>query len=301
MPTIIGEKQLKEYIQEGKIIQDGDVSSAEGIKYDFHLGNRFLKAGFNSEKTYEELNARDQAIVEPGEVVFVMTAERLEIPNNVNVQLNFKRKVGHEGISLLGGTSIDPGYRGYLVFGIHNVAGGNFKLKPGRKIVGATFYHLSEEEAIDDSSSKPDPIENFPDDLVDLIENYKPVNPQVINSRLNDLQMRLDKDRDALLQKLDVVDNRIDSLGTDVNIKLGNLEKNFGEQLSNSNTLLSDKIQTLDNRITNISEDMNSIKTSILTAKVWVKVLTWIAGIIGATLAGIATGFFENIINFFTK
>lgn len=58
-----------------------------------------------------------------------------------------------------------------------------------------------------------------------LIENYKPVNPQVINSRLNDLQMRLDKDRDALLQKLDVVDNRIDSLGTDVNIKLGNLEK----------------------------------------------------------------------------
>lgn len=71
--------------------------------------------------------------------------------------------------------------------------------------------------------------------------------------------------------------------------------------MSNSNTLLSDKMQTLDNRITNISEDMNSIKTSILTAKVWVKVLTWIAGIIGAILAGIATGFFQNIINIFAK
>lgn len=301
MPTIIGEKQLKEYIHEGKIIQNGNMDSAEGIKYDFHLGNRFLKAGFNFEKSYDELVARDQAIVEPGEVVFVMTAERVEIPNNMNVQLNFKRKIGHEGISLLGGTSIDPGYCGYLVFGIHNVAGKNFKLKPGRKIVGATFYHLSDEEAIDDSSSKPNPIEDFPDDLVELIENYKPVNPQVINTRLNDLQMRLDKDRDALLQKLDVVDSRIDSLGVDVNIKLENLEKNFEQQLHNSNDLLSNKIQNIDDSLTSVSEDMNSIKTSIITAKVWVKVLTWIAGIIGAIVAGIATGVFGNIINFFSK
>lgn len=301
MPTIIGEKQLKEYIREGKIIQNGDMNSAEGIKYDFHLGSRFLKAGFNSEKSYDELVARDQAIVEPGEVVFVMTAERVEIPNNMNVQLNFKRKIGHEGVSLLGGTSIDPGYRGYLVFGIHNVAGKTFKLKPGRKIVGATFYHLSDEEAIDDSDSKPNPIEDFPEDLVNLIENYKPVNPQVINTRLNDLQMRLDKDKDALLQKLEVVDSRIDSLGVDVNIKLENLEKNFEQQLHNSNDLLSNKIQNIDDSLTSVSEDMNSIKASIITAKAWVKVLAWIAGIIGAIIAGIATGFFEKIINLFAK
>lgn len=61
-------------IHKGEIIQNGDVNYAEGIKYDFTLGNKFLKAYFGKVMDYEKdlQTAEDKrkAVVEPGEVVF---------------------------------------------------------------------------------------------------------------------------------------------------------------------------------------------------------------------------------------
>ncbi|MCL2221393.1 MAG: hypothetical protein FWC20_04715 [Oscillospiraceae bacterium] len=52
MAKIIGENELKKFVAENEIIQNGDTKCAEGIKYDFRLGYKFLKAGFNHSTTY---------------------------------------------------------------------------------------------------------------------------------------------------------------------------------------------------------------------------------------------------------
>jgi dCTP deaminase len=299
MAIIIREEELKRFVQEGRIIQNGDISGAEGIKYDFHLGNRFLKAGFNTPKTFEELDAKDVAIVEPGEVVFVMTAERLEIPFDMSVQLHLKRKLSHEGINLLGGTCVDPGYSGYLIFGIHNVAGSTFKLKPGRKLVGATFYRLSKEEVVDEPSQIPESIKDFPDELVDLIETYRPVNPQVINSRLNDLQTRLDQDRDGLIKKIEAVNANVDLLAEKVDVRFKGIEQRIETQIQGVNERIIDRISDLDSKITPMNDDISSIKHSFTRVKMWGKVMAWILGIVAAVIAGLATGFFQKILQSF--
>lgn len=299
MAIIIREEELKRFVQEGRIIQNGDISGAEGIKYDFHLGNRFLKAGFNTPKTFEELDAKDAAIVEPGEVVFVMTAERLEIPFDMSVQLHLKRKLSHEGINLLGGTCVDPGYSGYLIFGIHNVAGSTFKLKPGRKLVGATFYRLSKEEVVDDPSQIPESIKDFPDELVELIETYRPVNPQVINSRLNDLQTRLDQDRDGLIKKIEAVNANVDLLAEKVDVRFKGIEQRIDTQIQGVNERIIDRISDLDSKITPMNDDISSIKHSFTRVKMWGKVMAWILGIVAAVIAGLATGFFQKILQSF--
>lgn len=302
MASIIGEDELKQFIQQGKIIQGGDTSGAEGIKYDFHLGALFLKAGFNTPKTYEELNERDAAIVEPGEVVFVMTAERLEVPLDINIQLSFKRKLSHEGINLLGGTNVDPGYKGYLVFGIHNVAGSTFKLRPGRKLVGSTFYRLSGDEVVANPSQIPDPIETFPDDLINLIENYKPINPQVINSRLNELQSLLDRDRDTLLQKMESLDNKVELLDEKVDTRFQGMETTFDAKISALNEVVIEKISGLDTKVSNISSEVTSMNKSVTTIKVVGKIAAWILGIAAAIIAGVATGAIQSVFNaLFTK
>lgn len=297
LATIIGEKELKQFVQDGEIIQNGDISGAEGIKYDFHLGTLFLKAGFNTPKTYEELNAKDAAIVEPGEVVFVMTAERLQIPFDMSIQLHIKRKLSHEGINLLGGTCVDPGYNGYLIFGIHNVAGSNFKLKPGRKLVGATFSRLSDGEVVENPSQIPQAIETFPDELVDLIEKYRPVNPQVINSRLNDLQSRLDKDRDDLLKKMESVDQKVDQLDQKVDSRFEGIEKKFDVQINSIDDKIVNKISDLDTKVSSMNTEISSINKSVITIKIWGKVLAWIIGIATAIVTGLATGVLQSLFN----
>ncbi len=46
MSKVITEEEIRQWIVEKKVIQSGDESCAEGIKYDFRLGNKFLKAIF---------------------------------------------------------------------------------------------------------------------------------------------------------------------------------------------------------------------------------------------------------------
>ena len=259
MADIIGEKELRRFVKENTIIQNGDASCAEGIKYDFRLGSRFLKAGFNSPKSYDELNARDAAIVEPGEVVFVLTNERVELPLDISVQLHEKRKLSHDGINLLGGRGIDPGYKGYLVFGIHNVAGSIFRLQPERKLVGATFYRLTENEIVD-PDKLPEPLEDFPERLLDLIENYKPVNPITISSKLSEIQGRINEDKGELLRRVDDIDS---------------------------------KISEVDDRTKKIDESILDAKAQV---KAWAKVIAWIMAIAGALIAAILAAHYTGLL-----
>ena len=46
MATIISESSLKKAVEEGTFIKNGIIDCAEGVKYDFRMGNYLLKAEF---------------------------------------------------------------------------------------------------------------------------------------------------------------------------------------------------------------------------------------------------------------
>jgi dUTPase len=283
MSNIIGESELKQFVSNGEIIQNGDVGCAEGIKYDFCLGEKFIKTGFNSPKSYDYLLERDAAIIAPGEVVFVLTREYIDIPLDINIVLHEKRKLSQEGISLLGGRGVDPGYKGYLFFGLHNISSSPFPLKPGRKLIGATFYRLSDDEVVN-PSKLPESWDDFPDDLERFVEKYKPVNPVAISTRLNELQKRLDDDKGALLSKMESLDNKVVSLDSKVEDKF----KNFDDKMI-------DKMKNLDEKITIVDVRTRKMDETILSVKVWAKIIAGLLGIGIAVLAGVLTGVFSNI------
>jgi deoxycytidine triphosphate deaminase len=113
--------------------------------------------------------------VEFGEVVFVLTMEQLDLPNNIMAVLSPKRKLSHHGIIALGGFCIDPLYKGPLWIGLYNFSSTAFPLKSGRKLIAALFYELMGDELTDFSVPESAGQGDFPDELVDLIRNYKPV------------------------------------------------------------------------------------------------------------------------------
>ncbi len=192
MAKVISESALKLAVEEGTFIKGGTPACAEGLKYDFQLGKRILKASFGQPVNMEELTPAERAsmAVDPGEVLFVLTEERVELPRNIMAQLSPKRKLSHEGILVLGGLCIDPLYRGRLLVGLYNFSSTRFPLLPGKKLIAAVFSELAEEE-IGELRPVETNIEDFPDELIRLIQNYRPVVLQNLQESLVATQRQL--------------------------------------------------------------------------------------------------------------
>ncbi|MHB1501872.1 MAG: dCTP deaminase domain-containing protein, partial [Candidatus Dormibacteria bacterium] len=112
MTTILAETELRQAVAEGRLIQGGKESSVEGLKYDFALGTEMLfghKAPMDTSKL--PVTEKADLVVRPGELVYVMSEETVDLPADVRADLSLKRKISHSGIMVLGGSSVDPGYK----------------------------------------------------------------------------------------------------------------------------------------------------------------------------------------------
>lgn len=192
---IIQEDELKGTICE--FMENYDLNSLEGQKYDFHLSGWILKAAFKAPIDIRELpiDKKSSAVIEPGETVFVMTQEYLTLPLNTSVTLVPKRKIGHDGIIVLGGMRVDPGYHGQLFIGLYNFASQDFVLSPGRKLIAGIFSKHEKEV-----SFRPKNMQKncFPEDLQKMINKYSPVNSAGIAKRLEDVEQHLKKVEEIL-------------------------------------------------------------------------------------------------------
>src|SRR5437867_7219316 len=107
MSTVLSERELKTAVREGHLIVGGKESAVEGLKYDFSLGPWMLfggKAPINAANLTE--HERANLVVRPGELVYVMSQEELDLPLDIRADLSLKRKISHLGIMVLGGSSV---------------------------------------------------------------------------------------------------------------------------------------------------------------------------------------------------
>lgn len=192
MPSMITGLELREAVERGKFIFGGDPGCVEGVKYAFRMGSRMLKARYSSPIDANKLSETEKPAlnVEPGEVVFVLTEERLSLPNNMVALLSPERKLSHAGILTVGGFTLDPCYSGPLLLGLFNFSSTPFPLIPGRKVIAATFYRLEGKEA-SEFSRPVEPLEDFPDELVEVMQKYHPVAFQSVTETVKTNQTEL--------------------------------------------------------------------------------------------------------------
>jgi len=243
--AITGETLLRA-VNTQTFIKNGDPACAEGVKYDFRMGSHVLKAKFGRSMDMDKM-AEDQKadmVIDPGEVVFVLTEETLELPDNVMAQLSPKRKLSHDGILVLGGFCIDPLYSGKLLVGLYNFSSSRFILEPRRKLIAAIFYELQETEK--GLFKKPEAsVMDFPRELVRLISSYQPVNIQGLRDDIGSLEVQLSNLRSEMTtdkewkrdfqNKLELQATNIDKLlrGLDEEKEIRiNAEKAITEQIS---------------------------------------------------------------------
>ncbi len=175
MAKLITGDALRRAVQDQTFIKGGDIGCAEGVKYDFRLSAHILKASFRRPIDAERLTETEkkELVIEPGEMVFALTQERLALPAKMIAQLSQKRKMSHAGILVIGGFCIDPLYEGPLVVGLFNLSSKSFLLVPGKKVIAATFFELDRDEEGD--FPRPEKLDGFPEDLLQVMEKYQPL------------------------------------------------------------------------------------------------------------------------------
>ncbi len=181
--TLVTGDALHAAVAGGTFIRGGDASAVDNVKYDLRLGAQALKASIGLPKAIDQMQDAERWI-EPGEVVFVLTQEELHLPPNMIAMLSPKRAITHRGITVLGGFAIDPGYAGRLWFGLHNFSSSRYALRSGTKLIACLFYELDAEEAGKYKCVQMEPVTDFPDDLIELIKNYKPIELKGIQEEL---------------------------------------------------------------------------------------------------------------------
>jgi len=182
MANIVTGEKLIEAVKQQTFIKGG---KPEGVKYDFRLSSRILKASYERPIDANQLSETEKGnlFVEPGEMVFILTEELLDLPNNMLAQLSPKRKLSHAGILAIGGFCVDPLYKGRLLVGLFNLSSTRFPLIPGKKVIAAIFFTLEKNE-LSDFQQPEAALEDFPDEIIQVMQKYRPL---VMNSVLENI------------------------------------------------------------------------------------------------------------------
>ena len=227
MPTMLTGQELRIAVEEQTFIEGGDASCAEGVKYDLRLSPNILKASFSIPVNADTLNETEkrQLTVDSGEVVFVLTEERLRLPSNITAQLSPKRKLSHQGILTPGGFCIDPGYHGRLLIGLLNFSSTPFQLRPGKKLIAATFFRLEGSEVGEFPPVAPS-TDEFPDELVQVMQKYRPMAVQSVAATVQTIQTELQSLRSEIRSHEDWYQRFKDSLDTHNN-QIGSLSRDL--------------------------------------------------------------------------
>ncbi len=150
---IIGTKELLKRVKEENLLEDlseRELNNPEGAGFDLRVGKvyKILEDGFlgvNERKTpdvkllasHKEGETRS-FVLKPGEHILVETIEKVNMPNDLVALFRPRTTLFRCGASIHT-AACNPGYRGTLMFAMHNMSDKDFKFELGSRIVHVLF------------------------------------------------------------------------------------------------------------------------------------------------------------------
>ncbi|MDD5098892.1 MAG: hypothetical protein PHP35_00925 [Candidatus Colwellbacteria bacterium] len=158
---MIGIKELLRLVAEEKLVEglcDRELTEPEGAGFDLRLAEVFDLVGegflgvknrqtpdtvsvakYDPEKVKNDVD--DFFVFRPGEYHLVKTIEKVNLPLDLLGLLFIRTTLFRSGLVLLV-SSISPGYKGELTFGICNLGKENVNVSLGARIVNITFQEV---------------------------------------------------------------------------------------------------------------------------------------------------------------
>ncbi len=184
--AVLTDTEISDAVARGMLIARDtyDPTSLEPCSYDVRVGLKGILGGQG-----EEIDLQSRALeLGPGAYAGILSLERLVLPSDTFARIGSKRFFSYEGVILLTGAIVDPGYEGHLLFGLYNASQKKVIVRTRRKICNITFERLP--HATDKiAASDPDlRTGNFPDDFVNKMANMEVLPWMQISERVKQIE-----------------------------------------------------------------------------------------------------------------
>ena len=153
---IIGTKELLRRVKQDKLLEDlsqRELENPEGTGFDLRVGKvyKILDNGFlgvSERKTpnvkllasYNDKETRS-FVLKPSEHVLVETIEKVNMPNDLVALFRPRTTLFRCGAAIHTATC-SPGYKGSLMFAMHNMSNREFEIELGSRVVHILFFSI---------------------------------------------------------------------------------------------------------------------------------------------------------------
>lgn len=173
------------------LVDPYDEENISSASYELSLGGEVYISPLpdTSLKERKKILIKDNETVAipPGQFAFLITHEKVYIPQNAIAFISMKFAVKAHGLINVSGFHVDPGYKGNLIFAIYNAGPLNYQLEYRQKLFSIWFADL------DASDSKPRSKEGFKSIPTEFLNT-----PDLVSSlpylvkRLDDLEKKVE-------------------------------------------------------------------------------------------------------------
>jgi deoxycytidine triphosphate deaminase len=252
----------QELIIKGTYVQ----SSLEASSYDVRVGSKGILGGVGIEINLD----KEPMELPPGAYGGVISLECLSLPANICARIGSKRALSYDGVILLTGALVDPGYEGHLLFGLYNASQRRVIIRHARKICNIVFERLSE-APVRQAPADPDlRTGSFPDTFVDRMANMEVLPWMQISERVKQIEqmtrdiLDLKARYEDVLQPIRDLTTNVDNLTQDVS-RLATQSAQVSRDIESVNNLVSEnsrQIQQLTANLIVVAGDVKGIERS---------------------------------------
>lgn len=273
------DEDIRALVQEKKLIEPAhfDENSLQGCTYDVRIGDKALLGGRG-----QEVDLTDTVLeIAPGAYAGVISMEKVTLPKNVFATLGAKRKFSYDGLVLLSGSHVDPGYSGHLLFGIFNGSPKRRFLRRLEKIVSLTFMMTGKAPARVASADPYLSRGDFPPDFLKSLGEMEVLPYVELNRRISELEkiqsdiLDLKKRYADVLEPIKNISTAVDSLTKDVTANTQQIR-----ELTTNVTRITEGITTLRDKQIETSGRIGQYETEVRGQRVSTSILKWAVGAI---------------------
>jgi dCTP deaminase len=168
---------LKSKFKELNIVSPYCEDDIESASYNLTLGDEvyisFLPDTSQKDRKKVILKDKDTVAIPPGQFAFLITAEKVTIPENI--------------IAFISSFHVDPGYSGKLIFAVYNAGPLNYIIAKGDRLFSIWFAEL---DGVDEKPKKGKGFDSIPTEFINIPDN---TSLPFLVKRIDDLEKKVDK------------------------------------------------------------------------------------------------------------
>ncbi len=290
---ILVDEDIERLVRTGLLIDkdDFDGSCLQGCSYDIRVGDKALLGGEG-----QQVDLRKPTLeLQPGAYAGVLSLEKIKLLGDTFARLGAKRKFSYEGLILLSGSLVDPGYSGHLLFGIYNASPKKRFIRRRDKIVTAVFMRAGRSAHKQASADEYLAKGEFPPDFLKAMDELEVLPYVELNRRIAEIEKIQGDILDLKKRVTDVIDP-IKDLRVTVEALAGEVTDNNSQikELTANVTKVAESVNTLRERSSELGQRIGEQEHEVSRQKVATSILKWAVGAIWTILVILLTIYLQK-------